>query len=226
MGAGGDERLAQEGGEPAGAPLPHLAEDRPQHGPGPEPSTQNGEDEAGIGAERRHLALEGRPVAGGRRLEAHAVGRARTGQHQGRTVRPQHAGGHVGLGEGQPAGFEFLAERGIGGRRHEQHEGGGHHVVQETGSRRGLGADATADPVVALHQQHPSPLEAEHGGADEAVDAASHDDVIGLGHSGTSPQVRRHRRSGLWECKFRRLAARLDSGASPGPVWRKPMRMG
>jgi len=105
-------------------------------------------------------------------------------------VGTQHARRDVGLREGKAALLEFGAERRVGRRGDEQHERRRHHVMDEAWLRNGLRPDAAPDPVVALEQQDLAALQAQHGGADQAVDAASHDDVIRFGH-GTSLILRR-----------------------------------
>ena len=90
--------------------------------------------------------------------------------------------------EGEPALLEVGAERRIGRRGDEQHEGRRHHVVDE--ARRGdlLGADAAADPVVALEHQHLAALAGRASPrSDERVDAASDDDVVGPLMPGPGP---------------------------------------
>ena len=98
-------------------------------------------------------------------------------------VGPEHAGRRVGVAEFQPVPAEIGAERGIGRRGDEQHEGRRHHVVDE--ARRGdlLGADAAADAVVALQHQHLAALAGEQRRADQRVDAAADNDVVGRAHS-------------------------------------------
>src|SRR5580658_4551701 len=83
------------------------------------------------------------------------------------------------MGEGKAALLQLRAEFRVGGRGQEQYKRCRHDVVDE--ARRGdlLGADAAADAVIALEEQHLAALAAEERGGNERVDAAPDDDVVG-----------------------------------------------
>ena len=94
-------------------------------------------------------------------------------------VGQQHRGRRRRMREGQAALLQLRAELRIGRRGQEQHERRRHDVVDE--ARRGdlLGADAAADAVIALEEQHLAALAAEERSRNERVDPASDDDVVG-----------------------------------------------
>ena len=56
--------------------------------------------------------------------------------------------------------------------------------MNEAGRGDGIGADAAADAVVALQHHDLAALGAEHGGADQGIDAAADDDVVRVTHGG------------------------------------------
>ena len=87
MRPGRHEGFTEEGREAARTAPPELPGQGLQHGPRPELPAEYGKDEAGIGAEKAHLAVEGRTVAGSGGLEGGAVGLPRTGQDEVAAVR-------------------------------------------------------------------------------------------------------------------------------------------
>ena len=183
MRPGRHEGFAEERREAAWSAPPELPGQGLEHRPRPELATEHGKDEARIGAEEAHLAVEGRAVARSGGLEGGAVGLPGAGQDEVAAVGAQYAGRDLGLREGKAALLELRAECRIGRRGDEQHEGRGHDVMHEAGRRHGIGPDTPADAVVALEDEDLAAFQAQHRGADEAVDAAPHDDIFGLRHA-------------------------------------------
>src|SRR5262249_40544404 len=73
-------------------------------------------------------------------------------------------------------------ERGDRRRGNEQHNRRRHHVVDEAGRGRCFGADAAADTGVAFEHEDAAAFAAEHRGANQRIDAAADDDVVGRAH--------------------------------------------
>ena len=189
--ARGGKRLAEEGGQPLEPALPGFLRDELERCCGPQLAAEQAEDEAGIAAEAAHLALEGRPVAGGKSVEMRDVARPVHAEDRVAPVGAEYARRRRAMGEFEPACLEVLAERRKGRRGDEQHHGGGHHIVHEAGAGDLFGAEAAADHRVAFEQQDLAALLPEHGGRHEGIDAAADDDVV-IGcrrsvHARTSP---------------------------------------
>ena len=121
-------------------------------------------------------------VAADNCVQRRDVGGAVGGEHGMAAVGPEHARGRRGVAEIQPMPRKVLAQRGIGRRGDEQHEGRRHHVMDEARCRDLLGAHTTADAVVALEHEYFESLGAKHRRANQGVDAAADDDVIDVAH--------------------------------------------
>ena len=173
-----DQRFAKEGRQRAGTAPPRLARHRLEHIPRPQAATEQRKEKRCIAAELGHVAGELITIATSQLVECRDIGGAVLRQHQTRSIRAQHTGGNFRMSKPEPALFKLGPQGGIGGREEEQHEGGGHHIVGEAGGRCLLGADATADDIIALEHQHLPALHGQERCGDERIDAAAGDHIV------------------------------------------------
>ena len=177
--ARGAERFAEEIRKLAQAAAPGFARHDLEHGARPQRAAEQREQERRVGAHPVDVGGKARAVAVGELVEGRDIRLAVHGEDRMPAVGQQHRGRGRRMREGKAALLQLRSELRVGGRGQEQYERRRHHVVDE--ARRGdlLGADAAADAVVALEEQHLAALAAEERGRNERVDAAPDDDVVG-----------------------------------------------
>ena len=183
-----DKRLAEPCGEIAGAALPRFLQNCLEDAAGPQRTAKQREHERCVGTHPVHLAGKGLAVTLGERVEGCDVGFAVFGQDCMSPVGQYDAGGQVGMGEFEATRLQVFAECAIGRRGQEQHHCRCHDIVVEARRSDLFGAQAAAEPVIALEQQNLFALFAKHGCRYQCVYAAADHDIVMCRHSVVAPR--------------------------------------